>query len=975
MAPRSRQLLTWLDVKRLISHKTYGGTQIPAGIIRFSCFSGGLEIYLEPDTSSQAIEQLLEDWFGDWYQANGDHPRIILDLFENDFLPIELITSYPFEREISALRPLWSEVGSLDREEDAPSLSSENHPAAEIKAPRDSKPEDPTIIAFYSFKGGVGRTLHLAAYLFALGDRISSPAKGQDPSILVIDADLEAPGLTFWSQSDLHHCPISFIQFLEAYQYAPLPIDDRLKAIAHQVKKSQKTEGGTSFYFLPSFGDLSELLEMFIFPAHIARNLHQPWGYTDALIDLGKELGVRYIFVDLRAGLSEISSPLLLDPRVQRFCVTTPTSQSIGGIKLVLQQMSHVMSRLKETVALQDTPELPNHNLQQNFFDPQVILSFLTEDFRKTEDFEAIKVQLATAYRSFQEESQNPQGFGATLSPQVETGDFFQETDFAQELLHIKDWQNAREKLPGTNMWAVAQQWAEEEALSWASDDSKLTSPNGITRLDRPGEQLRRLRELCQTYEFAEEGQGNDFLVTQPLSNLAKTFGQTMPRCVIIGPKGSGKTFVYVQLAHQGTWEQFLQATHPNPREIDSSQTTYIFPLLQSTRFTAHAQEKINCARSTVAQKFGISEPYSHNHLGEQITTKLEAPGSDQTWQQFWLHAMAQALNYRFSEGAQNSTIAQVRELDRFVKEKQTRIIFTWDGLEDYFPELYTQVQQRDAVKALINLPSQVFAELRQPAIGLIIFLREDFVKAVILQNSAQFMALYQDYALRWNVVEFLKLIYWLCAQAKIDGFESSRLDQLNLESLKQALEKLWGKKLGQDHSKEAMTTRWVYAALIDFKGHLQARDVVRFVYHAADITLEKSNAVQFDYWLENRLLPPQSLRQALSPCSEKKVEQTQEEYPQFSQWVKSLQNLEAGNPFHLKRIPIRREHLPFLNIEPGLLETLQNMGVIYEYPTEQGVEYYIPEIFRLGLGFQFDRGARPRILVLQRKALGGIPL
>ena len=51
---------------------------------------------------------------------------------------------------------------------------------------------------------------------------------------------------------------------------------------------------------------------------------------------------------------------------------------------------------------------------------------------------------------------------------------------------------------------------------------------------------------------------------------------------------------------------------------------------------------------------------------------------------------------------------------------------------------------------------------------------------------------------------------------------------------LEKELKSFWGLKLGKDNSKEANTINWVYGALSDFNGYLQARDVVRFLEQAA---------------------------------------------------------------------------------------------------------------------------------------------
>jgi len=65
----------------------------------------------------------------------------------------------------------------------------------------------PQIITFYSFKGGVGRTLHLVAALKALLTNKDDLNK----QILVVDADLEAPGLTWWAKDKKEFPEISYL--------------------------------------------------------------------------------------------------------------------------------------------------------------------------------------------------------------------------------------------------------------------------------------------------------------------------------------------------------------------------------------------------------------------------------------------------------------------------------------------------------------------------------------------------------------------------------------------------------------------------------------------------------------------------------------------------------------------------------------------------------------------------------------------
>ncbi len=273
--------------------------------------------------------------------------------------------------------------------------------------------------------------------------------------------------------------------------------------------------------------------------------------------------------------------------------------------------------------------------------------------------------------------------------------------------------------------------------------------------------------------------------------------------------------------------------------------------------------------------------------------------------------------------------------------------------------------QNKIALKALIeDLPNKL-SEIRQSNLGVIIFLRRDFLRYTITQNLRQFENLYRSYDLSWEQDSFIRLIFWICSESEVIGAEKTSIDSLSQEDITEQLQKLWGTRLGSDNSKEAYTDSWVFAALTDFNGRLQARDIVRFLYHAAVITVDNSKELQFEKWSASRLLPPQAIRRALKPCSEDKVKEVKEEYPAFKTWVEDTLPKNRTE----RRIPFAIEQF---DMDQQTVRMLEELGVIYEdKEKEETARFYMPEIFREGLGFSLGQRARPRVLVLKRKVLG----
>lgn len=900
------RLLTWLDVKREIADKTNYGRDLPPKIARIKCFSDAVEVGIKNQEDENDANQKLKEWFGDWYD---DQEKIIKLDFANATLPIEFIYGENASKELPSIRPFWQEVAYLKNE------LSKTTP--DLPEPFNTKPN---LVAFHSFKGGVGRTLHLTAFIQALIREAKKTTK-----ILLIDADLEAPGLTYWwSEENLGEPSFSFIDLLEVYHYRSQEIsqDSTLKQIAQEVEKNSKNFGQVTLYFLPAFSQQNQMLDIDILPEHLVRTNNGSWQVGNIIHKLGSHLDTDYVFIDLRAGLSEISSPTIFDPRIQRFLVTTLNTQSIQGTELILKQLSHL------------APPENQISDEHPYYDPTVVISMLTPDLKELSAFQEAFAELQSSYIQPSNDD--------IISTRLD----IKETFFAQELLYINSWEDSEAKLRGTSLDDLATFWAKEQLLSEESNQSESPTNEQL-------EDIKRLRDTCQQYIYAESGQGEDLLITESLDNLTKDFQDKLPRVVSLGAKGAGKTFNYIQLCRFQDWESFLEKAN---RQTNRDFKCHILPLLQSKKVKDKARDIISAARDKSTEFLGSVDRFSPTECEDRIGNKLKEGISESEWDIFWLEEISKSLGMEASN---------FHEINEYLKNKSIRIIFLFDGLEDIFTNISSDPNQKNALKSLIeNIPNKL-AEVRNANLGLIIFLRGDFLRHTITQNLGQFEALYQKYSIEWKEDSFYKLVFWLCQQADIINAKSKDLQDLNRESLIKFLEKLWGKKLGSDRSKEAYSHAWVFAALTDFNGRLQARDIVRFLHYVAKITDEDTLRMNFSKWRISRLLPPQAIRLALKPCSKEKVEEAKEEYPLFKKWTEDV--LPKYND---KKIPFALEQF---GIDLSTSEVLKNMGVIYEDIDPRNPDeikrYYIPEIFREGLEFSASV-ARPRVLALKRRIL-----
>ncbi len=915
---------SFIDVERIFREQTANYTQLPNSILRIDCFYDGVEIALsQPDQRDQVIS-LLKQWFGTW--LDDTRLAILLDI-DDAVLPIELMEDETRKYEQRLIRPFWHETVYLKSDRENSKLANISQ---SVQFPPDFS-DSLNMAVFHSFKGGVGRTTHLVAYLLALLERAKE--LNREINILVIDSDLEAPGLTYWQRLENLERSVSLIDFLEAYHYPP---STREAVIAFYAKELKRTQHPLGFYLLPAFLTERQLLDIGVLPEHLVRSPNNIWRYSQAFEELAKALEASFVLIDLRAGLSELASPLLFDPRLERYLVTTLSEQSVSGTCLVLDLLANMMPDWQAVK-------------EGKYLDPTVVLSMIPPELVKSPIY-----------------TDNTQRLLESYLDQVTTDDVFsrlkvEETHFAQELLLLSGWDDARQKLAGTSMMKRAKQWAEEALFIEVRSSSSPPSTEVKQPLTERTE-VKRLQEICQKYEYTETGASDDLLITDPLRNLAKNHTDKLPKIVSIGAKGAGKTFNYLQLVKGGRWESFLQkAGIPT----EGHHNAFIFPFLQSKNLSADTKELIAPALTAFLQAVGNGTPFSPSQLLDEISEKLLQNLTELEWGNFWVDTLGKTINSIPQSNSQSNSSTptnKLTEMDAYLKQKNLQVVFLFDGLEELFPEVAKETAQQCALKALLDLPNRL-DEIRQSSIGVIIFLRRDFVRYVVQQNVGQFEKRYEPYDLSWNFKSFLQLVYWTCAQAGVIGATREKVYQLSTEGLRQQLDLLWGKKLGADTSKDAYTIRWIYAALTDFLGRLQARDIVRLLSYAAEYTI--NNREVFEKWKSSRLLPPPAIRDALKGCSEQKVEEAKKEYPAvFKDWVANLAKVDPEQ----RQIPFNPQDFA---MEQSTIEILQDLGVIYEDKDTKGkARFYIPEIFRAGLSFEHAGKGRSRIIALKRKIL-----
>jgi MinD-like ATPase involved in chromosome partitioning or flagellar assembly len=776
------------------------------------------------------------------------------------------------------------------------------------------------VIAFHSYKGGVGRTLSLLAYVRSL----SEIKKGDSARLLIVDSDIEAPGLTWLAQSQNIYSDISFLDALSILHQTE---DWREQALPYISQKIQETTlrlpvSGqfVNHYFLPAYRYIEQIMQISNIAEKVVNMKDRAWIITDFLSELGSQLQVDAVIVDLRAGFSEISSPFLFDPRVRKIYVTSTSLQSRKGL---LTTLEHVYPKTLEPKEF-------------DVYAPKVLITMVPDEVDTSKIITEF-AEVLSVLQCRQDEEQDVITYAEKLNIDV--------IPFSPTLVHLEGFDSIDEKLSNTKTSDVFS----KIALEWFPPNETIKSEERVK--DDAEEKKTFLENLAKTAQIMEHAESNlifDFLATSPLKNIAQKYRITIPNTVVLGAKGSGKTFAYLQLLQSVTWESFLnKIIHTDSK----NETTYLFPFikpknLNEEKIIEKLREHVNTLNEVLDFKIN-AEAITGDKILDDIEQAFDSISSKSSWKEFWKTKLLESTGLPFTTFS---------ELQSYLEKKGKRLVFMVDGLEEVFNNIVTSEIQKNAISALCQGIVTELRSIPNGRIGLFLFLRRDIALNAIEQNWAQFYSLYASFELKWTNVEALLLALWLCRKvnpnfSKDDKKEHIPIENLTFESLEKKLHILWGLKLGRPDSREAYSANWIISALSDLNEQLQARDIIRFLRYAAQESLRSSP------W-NDRYLLPEAIRKAITPCSKDKITELEQE----------IANLKVI--FEKLRIDKEPKQIPFNLEDFGLsadeAKFLEQQGFLIKFGSEG---YYMPEIIRLGLGFKLEKGARPKVVVLLNRA------
>lgn len=888
------RLYTWIDVESTMSSLLADG-RWPAWLLECDAFWDGVELTVDAETSQTEIVGWLREAFGSGsVTLNGSSVGLLMDSGprsqEVRLLPIEVIErAAPIQ---VRREPRWREQRIVaDMAKPMP------QPCAEL-------PEAVNVVALHSYKGGVGRTLHGIALALAA-------AKHQ--KVLLVDADLEAPGISWLFEKEGKRTDFAYEDFLALLHGSPDDSADEAIRIAASYLPNQSL---SRVVVMPARRDLNRITPPRIEPADLLTPGRDPYYLTNSLANLAVAVGAGTVIVDLRAGMSELSASILLDSRVQRVFVSTVSSQSIDGTVNTIRALS---SRSP------GTSNTPSPQLVLTQYRSQGHEDLLADSVAK---LKSSMLGLLPANDIDYESKPLPDDDiqeDLALSPIL--------SEFQENLLGLPpSWRQVISSVADAGLPKLFRELVtdldERVLVNDEHNNAPRPVPSSLT------EHRRALSEFASRLAFAEHAEVQHLLPTKSLRSLLESHRTESPICVVAGAKGAGKTFTQLQMSFRRTWQNYAKAVHVDGVAFDSA----LVPVLVSSSLGGEALKMVDEIRNSSVASVG-QVPATRLQLKELISDGVSRGLSDKEWRLCWLSCLARSIGL-------DANFANVEDaLINFAASGESRI-FLIDGLEDILQEIATNPDQQRALRVLLTDCLDWLRSMRGRPLGLIVFVRRDLVQSAIKQNSGQLLSLYRDYDLAWDPDEATRLALWVASGAKaLEDLNEDDIVNAEGSELTQHLHAVWGEKMGTANSRQARSRGWFLAALSDFNRQIQARDIVTFVGQAAKDSID-------DARYADRLLVPSAMRSALPVCSKQKIQAIGEETPLIGQTLTKL-----------RQLPADKKQLPFVQqdvgLEPVEIEILSANGILFR----EDDEYWIPEIFRHGIGFKAT--GRPRVLAI----------
>ncbi|MDJ0737957.1 MAG: ParA family protein [Nostocaceae cyanobacterium] len=783
--------------------------------------------------------------------------------------------------------PLWSDI-LMAPEPEQPVDTDEDIPA-----------KKPFIVTFYSFKGGVGRStaLGLVAGILATRNR----------RIVMVDFDLEAPGISIMFQQDINNTnneQYGVLDYLHQRYLTPEEDIPNIRDCIRQINLQTRGE-----LFLISAGEYDENY------IHRLADLDMRSFYRSGknaveqlMTDIQEQLEPDVILIDARPGFNDIGAIALFDLADTAIICFSPTDQSFEGLRWVVQAARKQQKyQGKPDVRFLLTP-VPTVAPEQHQILINKVENWIEDNWGLPDEINIGQLYYEVLY--------NP--VITTLSSLV--------NDIPKSLLDaylpIADTIDA--SLPDIQPSIVTE-----------NIDIRKTILNELEFQAATAQELEpdKIPDIFQRTE--------DF--PKFLSN--KTW-------LIRGAKGTGKSLLFRLFVEKSDAAKELSQSDVNLNNVDfipaHGQSRVSETILESGDLRSYEQQ---------IGEHGWHSFWINYALLQLCNCKLELrqlPGLDQklialSSQENPSHGEIISWLVERSQSPQASD--ELRTIDKWLQQNNQVVWLFYDELDAGFGSSQPDYERRRrALEALLAWWLESGNSLKQ--IVPKIFLREDIWNQLNFTNTGHYTG--RSLQLRWEEADLWRLVLRQALQSSQSlktsleqklgvSIDITRLNLIGLEQLRKSLYPLWGERMGR--TKKAYTYNWIRNRIADTQDNCFPRSLILLLQEA--VKLEKEFTTEYSSEITLR---PKALIDAFPYVSQQRVAEVRNEYPELEQFLERLQD---------ERSPIDENRLKEIwRLEDGELSLrIKNMveaGILKERSRPKDPPpriYAVAELYLYGLG------------------------
>jgi cellulose biosynthesis protein BcsQ/stress-induced morphogen len=748
----------------------------------------------------------------------GQYPMANYDLLT----PQEAADQPPEHIEI----PLWSNI-LMAPEPDRPAILDED------------SSKRPLIVTFYSFKGGVGRStaLGLVAGILATRNR----------RVVMVDFDLEAPGISVLFQNDLENINEEQYGVLDYLHQRYLTPDINIPTIDNCI--CQVNLGTRGELFLVPAGEYNEnyIHRLADLDRHTLQSFYRGEinPVQQLITDLKDRLDPDVILIDARPGFNDTSAIALFDLADTAIICFSPTDQSFEGLRWVVQAAKKQRDyQGKPDLRFLLTPIAPVGDELQRIWTNKVE-SWIEDNWGLPVETKVEELYHKILY--------NPNI--ATLSSLV--------NNLSNSLLD--------DYLPIAEVIDASLPDIKSGLVTTNIEDKKI-----LNELDF---------QAATAQELEAHKIPNIFHRTEDFPKLLSN-----KIWLIRGAKGTGKSLLFRLFVEQSETAQNLAAA-----DVDLNNVHFIAghgqprlhgQILESVDLASYEQQ----VGENIWQSFWLNyallqlcralpELRSLFNPDEDLVRLSSQPNPEHAQIVSWL-----TTNHTNSPQSGD----RLRAVDRWLQDNSQRVWLLYDELDAGFGSTPTDyLRRKRSLEALLGLWLESGTSLK--SIVPKIFLREDIWNQLNFTNKGHYSG--RLLQLRWDEADLWRLVLrqsLTSSETLSKSFEEKlgitvdRLNTIELEQLRTSLERLWGERMGR--TKKAYTYNWVRTRIADGQKNCFPRSLVLLLQEA--VKAEKNFLTEYSSEI---VLRPKALIEALPYVSEQRVDEVRNEYPELEEYLTKL--------------------------------------------------------------------------------------